>query len=71
MAAAWTLGPFIGGPVLACLKLSVPRTLGVVVIAQTVVAFGYLTAMLLGCPAAEWAGTMTQQGLATLQRLTL
>ena len=67
MAVAWTLGPFVGGPLLARLKLSVTRTLGMVVIVHSIVAVGYLIAMLFGCPAAEWAGTMTQQGLiATL-----
>jgi len=47
------------------LKLSVHRTLIVVVIGHTIVLFGYLIMMFLGCPEAEWAGTITQDGLAT------
>ena len=66
MAVAWTIGPLIGGPIMTRLKMSIPRTLFVVVIVHTVMCFGYLVAMLLGCPEAEWAGTITQQGSAVL-----
>ena len=65
MAVSLTLGPIIGGPIVTRLKLSIPRTLIVLVIGHTIVLFAYLIAMLLGCPEAEWAGTITQDGLAT------
>jgi len=71
MGVSWTVGPFIGGPLVTRLKLSIPRTLGVVVIAHTVMCFGYLTTMLLGCPEAQWAGDITQEGLATFSVLTV
>ena len=66
LAVSYTVGPFIGGPLMTRLKLNIPRILGVIVIADTVIVFGYLTAMLLGCPEVQWAGTMTTQGLAVL-----
>jgi len=47
------------------LNLNIPRTLIVVVIGHTVVLFGYLTTMFLGCDEPKWAGTITQDGLAT------
>jgi len=71
LAVSWTVGPFIGGPLVTRLKMSIPRTLGVILIAHTVICFGYLTTMLLGCPEAQWAGDITQEGLATLSVLNL
>jgi len=43
------------------MKLNIPRTLAVIVIAHTVVAVGYPMAMLLGCSEAPWAGTVADQ----------
>ena len=43
------------------MKLNIPRTISVIVIAHTVVAVGYLMAMLLGCSEAQWAGTVAHQ----------
>ena len=62
IGVSWTVGPFIGGPLVTRLKLSIPRTLGVILISHTVMCFGYLITMLLGCPEAQWAGTVTQEG---------
>ena len=64
MAVAWTIGPLIGGPLISRLKMNIPRTLAVIVVVHTVVLFGYLAAMLLDCPEAPWAGTITQEGSA-------
>jgi len=68
MAVAWTIGPLIGGPAISRLKMNIPRTLAVIVLVHSVVLFGYLTAMLLDCPEAPWAGTVTQQGSVTTKR---
>jgi len=64
MAVSWTVGPLIGGPLVTRLKMSMPRTLAATFIAHSVMTAGYLTAMLLPCPEADWAGNFTDQGLA-------
>jgi len=64
ISVSWTVGPLIGGPIVTRLKLNIPRILGAIVIAHSVMTIGYLIAMLLECPEAEWAGTTTQEGLA-------
>jgi len=63
LGVSWTLGPLIGGPIVTRLKMNRPRTLAVIVIIKTIVCLGYLSAMLLDCPEAQWVGSVTQEGL--------
>lgn len=64
MAVSWTIGPLIGGPGLGRLKMNIRQSMGVIVVVHSIILFGYLTAMLLDCPEAQWAGTITQEGSA-------
>ena len=71
MAVSLTLGPFIGGPMVSRLKLNIRQTIGVVLITHSIACFGYLITMLLPCPEAQWAGTVTQDGLAAFYLFTI
>jgi len=62
LAVAWTVGSFVSGPVIRCLKMNIPRIMALIVTAYSIVLFGYLTAVFLSCSEAEWVGTITQQG---------
>jgi len=53
------------------LKLNIRQILGVVLIAHTIALFGHLITMLLACPKAQWAGTVTQEGLAAFNLFTV
>ena len=66
MAVAWTIGPFVGGPIATRLTTSIPRTLAVIASVHVVVCLGFAVAMFIGCPTAPWAGHITHDGSARL-----